>query len=62
MKSVTTDIIESTAEDLRLNVVHIPPTEEPELFDETFARRASKTLVELFTYLKKAPPSQRCRT
>ncbi len=58
MKSVTTDIIESTAEDLRLDVVHIPPTEGPELFDETFARRASKTLVELFTYLKKAPPSR----
>ncbi len=55
MKNITTEIIESTAADLRLDVVRIPQMEEPEEFDETFARRASKTLVELFTYLKKAP-------
>ena len=55
MKSVTPDIIESTASDLRLDVVHISQTEEPVEFDETFARRASKTLLELFAYLKKTP-------
>ena len=55
MKSVTPEIIESTAADLRLDVVHIPQAEEPLEFDETFARRASKTLLELFAYLKKEP-------
>jgi general secretion pathway protein A len=55
MKSVTPEIIESTASDLRLDVVHIPHSDEPMEFDETFARRASKTLLELFTYLKKVP-------
>jgi general secretion pathway protein A len=55
MKSVTTEIIESTAEDLRLDVMHKPQVEDSDEFDETFARRASKTLVELFTYLKKSP-------
>jgi general secretion pathway protein A len=55
MKSVTPEIIESTAVDLRLDVVHIPQTEESVEFDETFARRASKTLLELFAYLKKTP-------
>ncbi len=55
MKSVTPEIIESAAADLRLDVVHIPQTEELVEFDETFARRASKTLLELFAYLKKTP-------
>ena len=55
MKSVTPEIIESTAADLRLDVVHIPQAEVALEFDETFARRASKTLLELFAYLKKAP-------
>jgi general secretion pathway protein A len=52
MRSVTVEIIDGIASDLRLDVVHLPRVE----FDETFARRASKTLLELFTYLKKAPP------
>ncbi len=55
IKSVTPEIIESTAADLRLDVVHIPQADEAAEFDETFARRASKTLLELFAYLKKTP-------
>jgi general secretion pathway protein A len=58
LRSVTPDIIESTAADLRLDVVHIPPADVQLEFDETFARRASKTLLELFSSLKKAPSNQ----
>ena len=58
---MTPEIIDSTAADLRLDVVHLPQAESPLEFDETFARRASKTLLELFAYLKKAPP-RRCGT
>jgi len=53
MRSVTSDIIDSAAADLRLNVVYLPQIETPTELDETFARRASKTLLELFTHLKK---------
>jgi general secretion pathway protein A len=58
LQSVSPEIIESTAADLRLDVVHVPATEEEVEFDETFARRASKSLIELFSYLKKAPMRQ----
>jgi len=56
LRSVPPEIIESTAADLRLDVVHLASADVPLEFDETFARRASKTLLELFSYLKKAPP------
>ncbi len=56
LRSVTPEIIDSTAADLRLDVAHLPQAESPAEFDETFARRASKTLLELFAYLKKASP------
>jgi general secretion pathway protein A len=39
LKSVTPGIIESTAADLRLDVVHIPRTQEQAEFDETLTRR-----------------------
>ena len=58
LQSVTPEIIDSTAADLRLDVVHVPPAEEEVEFDETFARKASKSLFELFSYLKKAPIRQ----
>lgn len=58
LRSVTPEIIESTAADLRLDVVHIPPPEFSIEFDETFAQRASKTLLEFFSYLKKTPARQ----
>ena len=58
LRSVTPEIIESTAADLRLDVVHLPPTDVQLEFDETFARRASKTLLELFSSLKKVPSGQ----
>jgi general secretion pathway protein A len=58
LRSVSPEIIESTAADLRLDVVHLPPADEPTEFDVTLAQRASKTLIELFSYLKKSPSGQ----
>lgn len=58
LRSVSSEIVESTAADLRLDVVHLPPAEAPLEFDETLAKRASKTLLELFSYLKKGPIRQ----
>ena len=54
MRSVSPEMIESTAADLRLDVVHFPATELPLEFDETIAQRASKTLLELFSHLKRS--------
>ncbi len=53
LRSVTPEIVHNAACDLRLDVVHLPPAEPELVFDETLARRASKTLLELFTYLRK---------
>lgn len=53
--SVTPEIIESTATDLRLDVVHFPESEMELEFDDNFARRASKSLMEFFSYLKRVP-------
>ena len=58
LHSVSPEIIESTAADLRLDVVHLSPADVPMEFDETVARRASKTLLEIFSYLRKAPSRQ----
>jgi general secretion pathway protein A len=58
LRSVSPEIIENTAADLRLDIVHLPPPEFSVEFDENFARRASKTLLELFSYLKKTPARQ----
>jgi general secretion pathway protein A len=57
MNSVTPEIIEDVATDLRLNVLYTPPLEIPAEFDESFAIKASRTLVELLAHLKKAPSS-----
>ena len=57
MPSVSPEIIDSTASDLRLDVVHLPPADLTEDFDENFARRASKSLLDLFSYLRRAPAS-----
>lgn len=54
LRSVSPEIVDSTAADLRLDVVHLPVTELPLEFDETFAQRASKTLLELFSHLKRS--------
>ena len=48
---------QGVATDLRLNVVYTPPVEPPAEFDESFAIKASRTLVELLAHLKKAPLS-----
>lgn len=58
LRSVSPEIIEATASDLRLDVIHLLPAEEEVEFDETLARRASKSLLEFFSYLKKAPSRQ----
>lgn len=57
LRSVPLEIIESTAVDLRLDVMHLPTGDVPPEVDETFARHTSKTLLDLFSYLnlKKAP-------
>lgn len=54
LRSVTPEIIESTATDLRLDVVRFPSSEPLDL-EETLARRASKALLEVFSYLRKTP-------
>jgi general secretion pathway protein A len=58
VRSVPPEIVESTAADLRLDVVRLPPVEAALEFDENLARRASKTLLELFSYLRKTPTRQ----
>lgn len=58
LRSVPPEIVEAAAADLRLNVVHLPSEDAVLEFDESLARRASKTLLELFSYLKKAPARQ----
>ncbi len=58
LHSVTPEIIGAAAADLRLDVVNDSPAEEEVEFDETLARRASKSLVEFFSYLKKSPVRQ----
>jgi general secretion pathway protein A len=50
---VLPEIIDTAAADLRLDVVHLP-ADSPLDFDETFARRASKALVDLFSSLRKS--------
>lgn len=55
LKTVTPEIIDGVATDLRLNVVYIPRAENPAEADENFAIKASRTLVELLAHLKKAP-------
>ena len=57
LPSVPPEIVDSTAADLRLDVVQLPPADLDVDFDETFARRASKTLLDFFSYLRRAPAS-----
>lgn len=58
LRSVSPEIVETAAADLRLDVVHLPAEDAALEFDESLARRASKTLLELFSYLKKVPARQ----
>ncbi len=57
LPSVPPEIVDGAAADLRLDVVHLPPTDVVVDFDETFARRASKSLLDFFSYLRRAPAS-----
>jgi len=52
LQFVPPEVIDSVAADLRLDIVHLP-ADRPLDFDETFARRASKALVDLFSSLRK---------
>ena len=55
LRSVSLEIVEIAVADLRLDVVHLPSEAAALDFDESLARRASKTLLEFFSYLKKVP-------
>ena len=55
LQKVTPEIIDSAAADLRLDVVRINGSDVSAELDETFARRASKSLLELLSYLRKVP-------
>lgn len=55
LSSVTPEIVDTAAADLRLDVVHIPAPDFEVEFDANFAQRASRTLLELFSYLRRSP-------
>ena len=55
LRSVTPEIVEATAADLRLDVVHFADPDIELEFDENLARRASKGLMEFFSYLRRMP-------
>ena len=55
LQSVSPELIENSAADLRLGVVQHPPEELLTDVDASLAQRASKTLLEIFSYLKRAP-------
>jgi general secretion pathway protein A len=57
-RSVTPDIIEDIASDVRLGVIHQPNTEATNGNEEGDARRAAKTLLLLHDYLQKLQSSQ----
>jgi general secretion pathway protein A len=57
LPSVPPEIVASTASDLRLDVVHPAAANMTEVMDEAFARRASKSLLDLFSYLRRTPVS-----
>jgi len=53
MRSVTPDIVHGIAEDFRLGVVQPPDIERDGEIDDTNARRAAKTLLDLYAALHK---------
>jgi len=55
LETVTPEIIDIAAADLRLNVVRSVDSEVAVGVEETLARRASKSLLEFFSYLRKTP-------
>lgn len=58
LRSVTPEIVDLAAADLRLDAVSLPQTESPREFDEVLARQALETLLEMYASLKKAPPHE----
>jgi len=55
LHSISPEIIEDIAADLRLNVVHEPPATAMQGFDPSDPQRAAQNLLELFAYLQRQP-------
>jgi general secretion pathway protein A len=55
LESVTAEIVDNTASDLRLDIVSFTEQDMGVEFDESLAQRASKSLMDFFTYLRKTP-------
>jgi type II secretory pathway predicted ATPase ExeA len=55
MPSVTPEIVESAAADLRLNILTSPAPKELASLSDADALKAAKTLLELFAYLRSRP-------
>ncbi len=53
--TVTPEIVDTAAADLRLDVVRLVDSEMAADVEETLARRASKSLLEFLSYLKRTP-------
>ncbi len=58
LPSVPPEMVDGAAADLRLDVVHLPPTDALVDFDDISIRRASKSLLDFFSYLRKVPASE----
>ena len=58
LREVSPEIIDIAAADLRLDVVRVPGSEIAVDMDETIARGASKSLLELLSYLKRVPAQE----
>jgi general secretion pathway protein A len=58
LSTVTPENVNVAAADLRLDVVRIADAEITSDEDETLARRASKSLLEFFSYLRKTPAQE----
>ena len=57
LRSVTAEVIEEVAAELRLGVIQEPPPEKVTSLDDLDVRKAARTLLELYAYLQKPPSS-----
>ena len=57
LRSVTAEVIEEVAAELRLGVTQEPPPEKVTSLDDLDVRKAARTLLELYAYLQKPPSS-----
>jgi general secretion pathway protein A len=56
-RSITNEIIDSIADELRLKVIHNSEVRHAEVVDEIDVQKAAKTLLDLYTYLRKPASS-----